>query len=328
MDINGIAKLAGVSRATVSRYLNDGYVSKEKRARIAKVIEETGYVPSRQARQLRTGKTGLVAVIIPKVYSQSVSRMVEGITETLGEAGYEVILANTNNDEKSEVRYLDLFSGRNRIDGIILIATIVTEEHLRAIGSLKVPIVILGQRIEGQDCVYNDDYHATHAITRSVLRTSRRPAFIGVTLRDEAAGRMRRQGFLDACAEAGIEVAPQATVEADFTVESGYLACEALLDAVPDADTIVCATDDIAYGALTCVREYGHAVPDDIQVTGVGDSELSRILMPSLTTAHLFFKTSGIEAARMLLSELSGDVGASPRELMMGYEVHARSSTR
>ena len=83
MDINEIARLAGVSRATVSRYLNNGYVSQAKREEIARVIEETGYVPSRQAQQLRTGRTNLVGVIIPKINSQSVSRMVAGITETL-----------------------------------------------------------------------------------------------------------------------------------------------------------------------------------------------------------------------------------------------------
>ena len=79
MDINTIAAMAGVSRATVSRFLNDGYVSDEKRRRIAEVIEETGYVPSRQAQTLRTGKTGVVGVIIPKINSASISRMVTGL---------------------------------------------------------------------------------------------------------------------------------------------------------------------------------------------------------------------------------------------------------
>ena len=71
MDINQVAQMAGVSRATVSRYFNDGYVSQEKRAAIARVVEETGYVPSRQAKTLRTGKSGLVGIIIPKINSAS-----------------------------------------------------------------------------------------------------------------------------------------------------------------------------------------------------------------------------------------------------------------
>ena len=106
MDINGIARLAGVSRATVSRYLNDGYVSEEKRRLIKQVIDETGYVPSQQAKTLRTGKTNLVGVVIPKINSQSVSRMVAGLTSVLNESKYQMLLANTDNDTGLEVEYL------------------------------------------------------------------------------------------------------------------------------------------------------------------------------------------------------------------------------
>lgn len=329
MDINEIARRAGVSRATVSRYLNDGYVSAEKRKRISAVIDETGYVPSRQARQLRTGKTNLVGVVIPKINSQSVARMVSGITSAFDDSGYQLLLANTNNDEAREVKYLNLIAERHRVDGIILLATIVTPEHLEVLASLDVPHVILGQQLEGHTCVYHDDYHAVRDMTRSFLRTTRVAGYIGVTDRDIAAGHMRHQGFLDACHEAGLEVRAEAQAMGDFTVDSGYLCCERILDAVPDVDTIVCATDDMAYGAITCLREYGRHVPEDVQVAGVGDSDLSRILMPSVTTAHLFYKTSGVVAAQLLLSAMGeSDDGPAPDELKMGYEIYARNSTR
>ena len=98
MNINEIARLAGVSRATVSRYLNDGYVSDEKKAVIRKVIEETGYQPSSQAQMLRTKKTKLVGVIIPKINSDTVGRMVAGISDVLNRSGYQLLLANTDNN--------------------------------------------------------------------------------------------------------------------------------------------------------------------------------------------------------------------------------------
>lgn len=83
----------------------------------------------------------------------------------------------------------------------------------------------------------------------------------------------------------------------------------------------------MAFGALACLREYGHRVPEDVQVTGIGDSEMTRILIPSLTTAHLFYKTSGMEAAKMLIQAM--DAGDEvPRQLKMGYEVYRRNSTR
>ena len=133
MDINGIAELAGVSRATVSRYLNDGYVSQEKRERIRKVIEETGYVPSQSAQQLRTGKTNLVGIITPKINSNSVARMIEGITEGFAGTEYHTLLAITNYDAAEEVRSLRMFSERPRVDGIILIPTSIGDEHMAAI---------------------------------------------------------------------------------------------------------------------------------------------------------------------------------------------------
>ena len=328
MDINEIARLAGVSRATVSRYLNNGYVSQAKREQIARVIEETGYVPSRQAQQLRTGRTNLVGVIIPKINSQSVSRMVAGITEVLTPKGYQVLLADTDNNEQLEVQFLHTFAEKNHVDGIILIATIVTEAHAEAFAAFDAPIVVLGQHIEGQTCVYHDDYHAALDVSRATLKGSRCPAYIGVIEEDVAAGHMRHQGFLDACAEAGITPREDLQVVSDFTPDSGFLCCETIMDRAPECDAIVCATDTIAFGALTCLREYGHRVPDDVQVSGIGDSEFSRIVYPSLTTAHLFYKSSGSSAAQMLLNCIEGKPVPKSQELKMGYEIHIRTSTR
>ena len=327
MDINDIAKAAGVSRATVSRFLNNGYVSAEKRELIARVIEQTGYVPSSHAQTLRTGRTRLVGVIIPKINSHSVGRMVAGITRELDKAGYQVLIANTGNDENKELEYLSIFSERNQVDGIILIATVVTPAHKRALEALALPVVVLGQQVDGVSCVYHDDYHALLDVTREVLASAKNPGFIGFKEVDVAAGRMRRQGFLDACAEAGIELADAALETGEFTADSGYFCTERLLDGVPGLDAIICASDDVAFGALTCLREYGHRVPEDVAVTGVGDGSLAAIAFPALTTVHFFYRTSGEEAARMLVSAID-DGERVPRQLMMGHRLMRRSTTR
>ena len=327
MDINQIARMAGVSRATVSRYLNDGYVSQEKRAAIRRVIERTGYVPSHQAQSLRTGRTNIVGVVIPKINSASVSRMVAGITPVLGEAGYQVLLANTDNSAEREVEFLRLFSERSRVDGVILIATVITPEHRAAIEALPVPIVVLDQDVDVCSCVFQDDRAAARDVTRVALRSARRPAYIGVFKEDVAVGQMRRQGFLDACAEAGVAVPERAMRVAEFTVDSGYEQAEALLENYGELDAIVCATDSIAYGALTCLREHGLRVPEDVVVTGVDDAEISQIVTPTLTTVHNHYKTSGAETARMLVGLMSGEERVT-RKLRMGYEVVTRNSTR
>ncbi len=327
MDINEIARLAGVSRATVSRYLNDGYVSQEKRRLISRVIQETGYVPSQSAQQLRTGKTNLIGIIIPKIYSLAVSRMVAGITESFTGSDYHMLLSNTNNNPQEEIRCLRVFAERPRIDGLIMLATVITDEHLDALKSLRIPKVILGQYLDGFSCVYHDDYRATFEVAKIALRSAKHPGYIGVRDDDVAVGVLRHRGFLDACHAAGLEPESQAQAVGDFTVESGYLCCEQIMDSAPQTDAIICATDNMAFGAITCLREYGHRVPEDVQVTGIGDSELSRIIPPSVTTAHMFYKTCGKEAAKMLLDAMDNGEDI-PRQLKMGYEVYSRNSTR
>ncbi|MDD3795907.1 MAG: LacI family DNA-binding transcriptional regulator, partial [Lachnospiraceae bacterium] len=164
MNINEIANLAGVSRATVSRYLNEGYVSQEKREKIQKVIEQTGYRPLAQAQTMRTRKTHLVGVIIPKINSDSISLIVKGITKVLSEEGYQMLLANTDNNEKEELRYLNIFQ-RHQVDGILLLGTILTREHQAELKKLKVPLVLLGQEVKQNSCDYHDDYNAMKDLT-------------------------------------------------------------------------------------------------------------------------------------------------------------------
>lgn len=161
--------MAGVSRATVSRYLNEGYVSEEKKERIRKVIEETGYQPSSQAQTLRTKKTKLVGVILPKINSDTISRMVAGISEGLSKNGYQLLLAVTNNNLDEEIKYLNLFKD-NQVDGIIFIATIFTARHKKLLKECKVPVVILSQHLDGYSSVSHDDFHAAKEMTELLLK--------------------------------------------------------------------------------------------------------------------------------------------------------------
>lgn len=326
MTINEIAKLAGVSRATVSRYLNNGYVSEEKRARIKQVIEETGYQPSAQAQMLRTKKTKLIGVIIPKINSDTVSRMVAGISDILAENGYQLLLANTNNDTREELKYLNLFKD-NQVDGILFIGTIFTSRHKKLLRECKVPVVILGQKLEGYSCVYQDDYHAAQAVTQMLMKTGEKAGFIGVTVKDEAAGLNRRKGFEEALKKLKKEVKPQQMTEAEFSIESGYAKMRELLEAEPEIDSVFCATDNIAIGAITYLKKIGKKIPEEIQLAGVGDTPMGRLITPCLTTVHFYYKTSGMEAAAMLVDLLESK-NAVCKELKMGYEIICQESTR
>lgn len=326
MNISDIAKLAGVSQATVSRYLNNGYVSKEKKEIIKKVIEETGYTPLAAAQNLRTQKTGVIGVIVPKISSESVSRMVDGITAELEGTGYNIFLANTNNKTDKELEYLELFRN-NFADGVILSATDLTSKHRAILKNYPKPVVIMSQFMENMPCVYNDDAGAAQAIvTHLIEQGCSRIACLGVFEEDKAAGSGRHHGYEKALTEYGLTPDENLYRQVDFDVTSGYTAMQSLIDDGVDFDGVFCATDNIAIGVINCLHFNKKSVPQDILVAGIGDSLVSKAFIPSLTTAHFFYRTSGEEAAAMMLRMLSSR-HEIPRQLCLGYEICERQST-
>ena len=276
---------------------------------------------------LRTKRTNLIGVILPKLNSDSISREIDGITTVLAKAGYEVLLANTNNQEQEEIKYLKLFAANGSVDAVILIGTIWTKEHDDILREYPLPVVVLGQHCSTCSCVYFDDYKAAKQQAEILARTGKRIGYIGVTELDEAAGHNRKAGFLDAMSEAGIAVPPEAMVVTGFRIQSGYEAAEELLSRYPDPDSIFCATDSIAVGAMVCLRERGYRIPEDIQITGIGDSEKGQVVTPRLSTVHYYYKTSGKETARLLLGLLSGS-RKDNRAVRMGCKLTSGESIR
>ena len=327
MNINEIARLAGVSRATVSRYLNNGYVSEEKKKVIRQVIEETGYQPSSQAQMLRTKKTKLVGVILPKINSNTISREVAGISDILTKKGYQIILANTNNDIEEELKYLSLFKD-NQVDGVIFIATILTQKHKKMLKEYKVPIVLLGQLLEGYPCIYQDDYKAAAKLTEQMAESGKHFGYITVTDQDEAVGQRRRAGVEETLQKLEKELKPECVKCGDFTVESGHWMTAELFQENPNLDTVICATDTMAVGAMTWLKENGYRIPEDVQVAGLGDGFLGKIVEPKLTTVHFFYKTSGMEAASMLVDLMESEETKICKEIKMGCELVLRESHR
>ena len=188
MNIGEIAKMAGVSSAAVSRYFNNGYISDEKKERIRKVVEETGYRPSVQAQTLRTKKTKMIGVILPKIDSATIGSIVSGILNLFNESGYHILLADTQNNPDKEIEYLSAFDDK-QVDGVILIATFFTASHKRVLKKMTVPVVIVGQRLSGYHCVYHDDYNAIYDMTKLMIEKGcHNPGYIGVLHKDRAVG--------------------------------------------------------------------------------------------------------------------------------------------
>lgn len=326
MNINEIAKLAGVSRATVSRFLNDGYVSEEKKQAIRSVIEQTGYEPSQQARNLRSKVTRLIGVIIPRIQSEAVSRMVAGISEVLSQEGYQLLLANTDNDTKEELKYLRIFR-KNQVDGIIFMGTMFSKEHIKEMQDVDVPIVIAAQELDGYSCVYQDDYHASCKATEALIRQGKNYGYIGVTAQDKAVGKARKKGFLDTLQKAGMKIDKDAMYETAFRIQGGYDKAKELMEAHPETDSILCATDSLAVGAMRYLRQKNIAVPQQVQLVGFGDTELGSVVFPAITSIRFHYKTTGIEAARLLLEILQTDTDMK-KQIKMGFELVEKESVR
>ncbi len=331
MNISDVAKLAGVSSATVSRYFNNGYLSAEKRDRIRKVVEETGYRPSVQAQTLRTKRTMMVGVVIPKLNSSAMGSAIAGILAELGNCGYQVLLADTQNNPQKELEYMNAFSEK-QVDGLILMATVYTRAHQQMINKLDIPVVVVGQRFNGQFCVYHDDYNAMREMTERVLEKGRKKlGYIGVLEQDEAVGRERYRGFCDALKKYGLDDQCANYVIAGFSIQEGYDGARVMIDRHPDLDGIICATDSIAAGTMRYLREQNIEVPDQIMVTGHGDSQIATVITPTLSTVRYMYEESGKIAARMLVQRLTGsseDIASMEKEVCMAYEIVENESTR
>lgn len=141
-------------------------------------------------------------------------------------------------------------------------------------------------------------------------------------------GRERLRGVQDAVAAAGGFLPEGNILECQFQMESGFLQAQELLQRAPDLDTVICATDTIAVGALQYIKSVGKKVPDDIQIAGIGDSTLSRVTDPALTTVHLHFEEAGREAAQLLTELMEKGKDAVQKEVKLDSRLIVQESTR
>lgn len=327
MTMKELAEIAGVSPSAVSRYLNGGSLSQDKRERIQQAMEETGYQPDAIAQMLRTKVTDHVGLIVPKLDSDAVTRVTRGASQTLAEEGFLGLLADTNNNPEKELAYLKLFQNRP-VAGIIMMATVMTPQHEEIIKNSPIPIVIVGQQFRHVPCVYHDDFGAAYDLTKLILEKGRRKlGFIGVTERDVAVGINRRRGVEAAMKEFDLDPASLAFSLCDFTTEGGQNSMQLLLDQTEELDGLICATDRIAFGAMETLKQRGIRIPEDISVVGLDDNWAGKYILPHLTTAHFYYKTSGETAAQLLIDMIRNKKSSGPiMQTMLGYTIETRCS--
>lgn len=341
MTIKEVARMAGVSSAAVSRYFNGGPLSKEKKEKIARAIEETGFRPNLMAKTMRTGKVRQVGIILPRIFSESANQVMDGIAGELLEKDYLTLLGYSDTRQDRELQYLDLMQS-NSVAGIILMGTTLSDIKRLSLENCPLPLVITGQKFDGLNCVYSDDRNGVREMVERMIRKGRkRFAYIGVFEEDRAAGYCRREGLQEALREAGLDADNVPRRVANFTAESGYEAMMELLAEDPAIDAVMCATDVIAHGAMKALKEAGRSIPGDVSIAGVGDNWADLMSEPTLSTVKLQQRQCGREAARMLLRmigeengddsrggdrENSEDSGNSAEHIMLGYTIIERDS--
>ncbi len=322
VTLNEIAKRAGVAKSTVSRFLNNGPVSDETRAKIQKIIDETGYVPNQFAQSLKAQRSNMIGVILPRFDSPSTNQVLRGIDELAYEQGYQLVLTNSNLDSQREKENLALLE-RQKVSGIIWIASLFDETLVQQIKQLKVPILVIGQQIEGVPCLVHQDYQAGVKIAEHALSLGHRDLlYVGVTEDDNAVGVLRRDGFVETVHQAGATVS---LLETDF---SRKLAYEQALTYLPDvkATYIAAATDQIAIGIANAAQDLKLKIPEDFSLSGFGGYSESDYAYPRITTVDYPFYELGKKALELLKKLIA--TGSIPLLQTMGNELHVKPSTR
>ena len=322
VTINDIAKLAGVAKSTVSRYLNGGSVSQKTKDALDKIIAETDYVPNTFAQSLKIKKSNLVGTIIPRLNSYATNEILGSIDKALKEKNYQLLITNTDQDVNREVENLYALS-RQKVAGIILLATVVTKAHLEAINKIGIPVLLLGQRSDATYAIVHDELDAGYHIGKHAVELGHKEVlYVGVKETDEAVGRLRKQGVLN-----GLSLSDDIHVEeviADFNYDKAFQFLKEYLKE-SKATYIICATDNIAIAAYKATVALGKKVPEDVSVSGFGGYSITDLITPSITTVKYAYKEMGKIAVENLLRIIAGE--EIPKRITLGCEFMKKEST-
>jgi LacI family transcriptional regulator len=307
LTIQDIARLAGVSKATVSRVLNNKpTVDPEIRERVMKVVNERGFVPSITATVMRGGRAQLIGVLAPPLTWPSVPEIMRGVAAVVERTSYEIVLY-TIGSTRDHSEILDRILAMKLTSGFLAICPGPLAGHLVRLHEQGLSIVTIDdQELPIQTpWVGTDNYVGGYEITRHLIQLGhRRIAYIQGP-REFRCVRERYEGYCRALTEAGIVVDPELVIAGgEFTIEGGEACARTIFSrSVSERpDAIFAGNDQMAYGVLRVVEEFGIRVPADIAVVGFDDIPLAEHMKPPLTTIRQPLFEMGETAAELLLS--------------------------
>lgn len=318
--INDISKLSGVSKSTVSRYLNNGSVSEKTALKIKAVIDELGYVPNTFAQSLKAVSSKTIGIIIPNFIGFAKNISITAIDKYLKKEGYRINISNTSDNIQEEIKLLYSMEA-HKVDGIILFASEITDMHYKAIKDIGIPIVLIGQYMKGAHCIIHNDLKAGELVGKFILDSGHKKiSYFGVGDYDKSV-KNRYIGMMSVLENTDVDVKYH-KVSFDYT--SSYDMVKKIYEE-ENSTYFVAATDNIAFGIYRALREIGAKIPEDISISGFGDYEMDLVVSPNLTTVHFSYKEAGYKAAEILLSLIDGK--KSPKKIMLDCELIVREST-
>ncbi len=327
-----VARLAGVSRATVSYIINnrtDGNVriSEETRCRVLEAIEELGYRPNVLARSLRQGQTHTIGMIVPDNTNPFFAEVARGVEDTSFEQGYSVILCNSDGDLDKELLYTNVLAEK-RVDGILFVAAGMSTERICALQERRMPVVVVDRDIPGVavDSVMTANERGGWLAARHLVELGHRRIGCIAGPSDVTPSAERVTGYRQALREAGLPVDEALVTKGDFQYESGYRAARQLLLIEEPPTAIFACNDLMAIGAISAAVELGRQVPADLSVVGFDDVPLASFANPALTTVIQPKYEIGVVAATMLLQRMQ-DPDRPPHRKMLDSELVVRQST-
>lgn len=292
--IKDVAKKANVSVATVSRVINNtGYVNHETRKIVEDAIHELGYVPNELARSLFRKKSNIIGLIVPHISTYFFAELIESIEDAVTRSGYKLMIFNSKDDMELEKKYLNVLNQYN-IDGLILVAN---TKSAKSYLQLKIPILTIDHIIDKSvPSITSDNVQGGELAAKLLVQSNAKKVihFRGpsdlITVVDRA------RGFYQVIDEHNISCY---SFDLDFKTPD-IKDIEMFIKKHPDVDGIFCSSDIIAIYVISVLSKLGYKIPEDVQVIGFDNIELSDVLLPKLTTIAQPIQEIGIEAIRKL----------------------------
>jgi LacI family transcriptional regulator len=323
-NIQDVATRAGVSAATVSRFLRGRRVRSEDAIRRA--VEELGYWPTAAARSLRSGVHYAIAVVVPDVTNPFFAALVKGIESVFRPGPYSVFLANT--DESSEVEDAIVADVVRRVDGIILAPATEQEETPLRAREAGVPVVFVDRELEGSefDSVLVDNAGGAQAAAAHLVSLGHRRIGVISGPLNTTPGRRRHQGFVEELERRGVELAEGCAQIADFRESGGHEAMLRLLALGERPTAVFSANNLMTIGALKALTQMGVRLPDEMSLVGFDDLDLATLIAPALTVVERPTVEQGIMAAHLLQGRLAGS-DQPPQQVTLPVRLIPRASS-